>query len=255
MTATPKDRIIVVPDSRGLALEGARLFECIAMESVERSGRFTVALSGGNTPRPMNRLLGAEPFRSSVPWAHTRIFWVDERLVPPEDPASNFGAAQADFLESLPIPRGHIHPMCSEKPPPQAADDYQRELMNQFNSAASGPPAFDLVVLGIGADGHTASIFPGDGTAVETDRWVAAVKGGSPNVARLTLTQAVLNQARHVLFLVSGRQKAAIVRTILTDAACCLPARQIAAAGGPVVWMLDQEAAHLLPTAGTGSSP
>jgi 6-phosphogluconolactonase len=254
MTENDKDRIIVAASLEHLTMEGAELFRRIAADSVARSGRFSVALSGGSSPRPFHRLLAGEPYRSGIPWAHTHIFWVDERLVAPEDPASNFGAARNDFLARLPIPRSHVHPMCSKNPPQRAADDYHQTLMSHFGVGMADSPVFDLVVLGIGTDGHTASIFPGDRTAVETDRWVVAVMGGSPNVARLTLTLALLERARCVIFIVSGRQKAAIVRTILIDDTD-LPPRQIAAAGGMVTWLLDREAAVLLPANLDGLDP
>lgn len=246
MTANPKDRTIVEASNEQLAIESAELFRRIAVESVARGGRFSVALSGGSSPRPFHRLLADEPYRSAIPWARTHIFWVDERLVPPEDPASNFGTARNDFVARLPIPLSQVHPMCSEKVPHQAADDYQQTLAAHFGSSTESAPVFDLIVLGIGTDGHTASIFPGDRTAIETDRWVVAVTGGSPNVARLTLTLAVLERARCVIFLVAGRQKAAIVRTILTEDSA-LPPRLIAPAAGKVTWLLDRDAADLLP--------
>jgi 6-phosphogluconolactonase len=254
MTANRKDRIIVAANIERLASESADLFRRIAIESVTRSGRFSVALSGGSNPRPFHRLLADEPYRSGIPWAQTHIFWVDERLVPADDPASNFGTARNDFLARLPIQRSHVHPMCSDKPPPRAADDYQRTLGTHFGVDTAGAPVFDLVVLGIGIDGHTASIFPGDRTAVETDRWVVAVTGGSPNVARLTLTLPVLERARYVIFLVSGRQKAATVHTIITGDTS-LPPRQIAPAGGMVTWLLDRDAAYLLPAGLDGVGP
>lgn len=246
MKENDKDRIIVATSIEQLAMKGAELFRHIAVDSVARSGRFSVALSGGSSPRPFHRLLADEPYRSGIPWSHTHIFWVDERLVPPEDPASNFGTARNDFLARLPIPLSHVHPMCSEKVPHRAADDYQRKLAAHFGVNAAGAPVFDLVVLGIGTDGHTASIFPSDRTAIETDRWVVAVTGGSPNVDRLTLTLAVLERARCVIFIVSGRQKAATVRTILIDDTA-LPPRQITLAEGMVTWLLDRDAAELLP--------
>lgn len=246
MKENDKDRIIVAASIEQLAMKGAELFRRIAVDSVARRDRFSVALSGGSSPRPFHRLLAEEPYRSGIPWSHTHIFWVDERLVPPEDPASNFGTARKDFLAHLPIPLSQVHPMSSEKVPHQAADDYQRTLSSHFGTSAAGAPVFDLVVLGIGTDGHTASIFPGDRAAIETDRWVVAVTGGSPNVDRLTLTLAVLERARRVIFIVSGRQKAATVRTILIDDTA-LPPRLIAPAEGMVTWLLDRDAADLLP--------
>ncbi|MFZ0241473.1 MAG: 6-phosphogluconolactonase [Desulfobacterales bacterium] len=240
-------RIIIDHNPNRLARQGAELFQHAAVASVARSGFFTVALSGGGSPRPMHRLLPAEPYRSGIPWHHTHLFWADERLVPATDPASNFGGAEKDFLRLLAIPEGNIHPMVSPKAPAAAAEAYEQELRRYFTSIGSPAPVFDLILLGVGDDGHTASIFPGDAGAVATTRWVAAVRGGSPDVDRLTLTLPVINQARQVVFLVTGSKKASVVRRLLAEASDRLPARRIHSQNGKVVWLLDEAAAALLP--------
>jgi len=247
MTPAENSRVIVTPGIERLAAEGAELFQRTAVASVARTGLFTVAVSGGSTPRPMHRLLAEEPYRSSIPWKYTHMFWVDERLVPATDPDSNFGSAERDFLNQLTIPAGNIHPMSSRKPPAAAADDYEHELRRHFSRFSSAEPVFDLIVLGVGEDGHTASIFPGDYNAIETTRWVTVVKGGSPNVERLTLTLPVLNQARCIVYLISGSKKAVVVRSLLTDASAQLPPQRIAPQRGEIIWLLDTEAAELLP--------
>ncbi|MFZ0614752.1 MAG: 6-phosphogluconolactonase [Desulfobacterales bacterium] len=247
MTSPVDYRIIVAQSPERLARQGAELFQSAAVDSVARSGFFTVALSGGGTPRPMHRLLATEPYRSGIPWRHTHLFWVDERLVPVADPASNFGHAEKDFLRHLPVPEGHIHHMVSHKTPAAAAEAYEQELRRYFTSIGSPAPLFDLIVLGVGEDGHTASIFPGDARAVATVRWVAAVKGGAPDVDRLTLTLPVINQARRIVFLVSGSKKASVIRLLLADASDRLPARHIHSHNGKVIWLLDEAAAALLP--------
>lgn len=247
MTPPENSRIIVTPGIESLSTDGAELFQSTAVASVARTGIFTVAVSGGSSPRPMNRLLAEEPYRSGIPWQHTHLFWADERLVPLTDPASNFGNAEGDFLKQLAIPDGNIHPMSSQKSPAAAADEYERELRRHFSRIASADPVFDLILLGVGEDGHTASIFPGDHSAVETTRWVTAVKGGSPKVERLTLTLMVLNQARCIAYLVSGSKKASVVRSLLTDAAGQLPPQMIAPQRGKIIWLLDEAAAALLP--------
>ena len=247
MNAKIKPRIIATQSAADLARESAEFFHLTAAASVARTGQFRVALSGGSTPRPLHRLLAAPPYRDSIPWTQTHIFWADERLVPTDDPASNFGVARKDLLDHLPIPTDHIHPMCSSRPPGQAADDYENTLASCFHSNPPAWPVFDLILLGIGPDGHTASIFPGDRTALETSRWVVAVKGGAPDVDRLTLTLPVLEQARHIVFLVSGSDKAGMVRIILTEETKTLPPQHLTSAGSRVTWYLDQDAAHLLP--------
>jgi 6-phosphogluconolactonase len=247
MTSPKNSQAIVTDGIERLATEGAKLFQRTAVASVAHTGLFTVAVSGGSTPRPMHRLLAREPYRSSIPWKHTHVFWVDERLVAVTDPDSNFGGAERDFLNQLPIPTGNIHPMCSRKPPAAAADDYEHELRRHFSRLSSVEPVFDLIELGVGEDGHTASIFPGDRSAVETTRWVTAVKGGTPNVERLTLTLPVFNRARRIVYLISGSKKAAVVHSLLTDASTQLPPQRIAPQHGEVIWLLDGEAAALLP--------
>jgi 6-phosphogluconolactonase len=247
MTLPKNSRIIVTDGIERLAAAGADLFQRTAVASIARAGLFSVAVSGGSTPRPMHRLLAGDPYRSGVPWQLTHLFWVDERLVPVTDPDSNFGCAERDFLNQLTIPAGNIHPMSSRKPPAAAADDYEHELRRHFSRFSGTGPVFDLIVLGVGADGHTASIFPGDRSAVETARWVTAVRGGTPDVERLTLTLPVLNHARCIAYLVSGSKKADVVRSLLTDASVQLPPQRIAPQRGKIIWLLDKAAAALLP--------
>lgn len=241
-----KRKIIVADDPDQLAVRGTELFCKIAREAINTTGRFTAAISGGSTPRAMNRLLTREPYVSQIAWQKTHLFWVDERMVPAGDPASNFGAAREDFLEAIPLPPENIYPMTSDKPPPEAATDYQKDLENTFGIESGNLPVFDLIFLGIGQDGHTASIFPGDQTALKTNLWVVAVKGGNPNVHRLTLTRPVLNHARTAIFLISGKNKAAVVKTLLAPEPTQLPARKIKPVHGELIWLLDREAAALL---------
>ena len=247
MTPPGNSRVIITSGIECLAMKGAELFQRTAVASVARAGLFSVAVSGGSTPRPMHRILAEDPYRSGIPWQVTHLFWADERLVPVTDPDSNFGSAERDFLKQLTIPAGNIHPMSSRKTPAAAADDYEHELRRHFSRIASAEPVFDLIVLGVGEDGHTASIFPGDHSAVETTRWVTAVKGGTPNVERLTLTLPVLNQARRIMYLISGSKKAVVVRSLLADASAQLPPQRIAPQRGEIIWLLDGEAAALLP--------
>ena len=238
---------MTVADSAAqLAQKGAEVFCDAAQKAVAARGRFAVAISGGSTPRGMHRLLATEPYRSEIPWPKVHLFWVDERLVPVDDPASNFGTARHDLLTRSPIDPAHIYPMSPSDTPQSAALAYQKILQDFFVHTPGGLPEFDLIVLGIGTDGHTASIFPADRSAVETQAWVVAVKGGKPDVHRLTLSAPVLNHARSVVFLVAGSDKAGVVKNIMTVETSELPASRIQPATGRLHWILDQDAAGLI---------
>ena len=239
--------IIVFDSAARLAEKGAEVFSDAARQTVVDRGRFAAAISGGSTPRAMHRLLTEEPYLSAVPWSKVHLFWVDERLVPEQDPASNYGAARQDFLDRSPIPPEQVHPMTLSDSPQSAASAYHKQLHGFFNRSEGGFPVFDQIFLGIGTDGHTASIFPKDRRAVKTHSWVQAVKGGKPDVHRLTLTASVINRARSVVFLVAGSSKAEVVKKVLADATPVLPATWIQPVEGRLLWLLDRAAAALLP--------
>jgi 6-phosphogluconolactonase len=243
---TGKVEIITTSDEVRLAEKGAELMCNTAKEAVARKNNFAVAVSGGSTPRAMHRLLSQEPYLSDMPWQQTHFFWVDERMVSFDHPDSNYGAAQKDLMSMIPIPANQVYPMPSLMRPAEGAALYQAQLKTFFQDSGSLDPVFDLIVLGIGADGHTASLFPGQPASMEPDRWVLSVKGGQPDVFRLTLTYAVLNRARHILFLVSGSAKSAVVKTLIEDRHSQLPAAKIQALNGKMTWLLDQKAASLL---------
>lgn len=245
MTALSK--IIIKNHPADLARAGAEIFSRAAKTAAAQKGRFTVALSGGTTPRPMHRLLAKDPYRSEIPWQHTHIFWVDERMVSADHPDSNFGLACKDLLDHVPLPAANISPMPTEIAPDQGALQYERQLRNFFKPSPDRYPVFDLISLGLGGDGHIASLFPGH-PAVETDdAWVVSVKGGNPDLARLTLTFPVLNSAAHLFFLVSGKEKAAVVKTLFEEPSAGLPAQNIRPFNQNMTWLLDRAAASLLP--------
>jgi 6-phosphogluconolactonase len=242
-----QDEIVIEADAIRLAKKGAAIFYQCAKDSIERKGRFSVAVSGGSTPRAMHRLLGQEPYLFEINWQRTDIFWVDERLVPLDDPASNFGAAKTDWLDKIPIPANQVHPMPGQRQPEIGAAEYQTELEKYFHDRQRKFPIFDLIFLGIGTDGHTASLFPGDTAAQTTDKWVLVVKGGNPDVFRLTLTLPVLNHARSICFMISGDSKAPIMKTVLLNPEVRLPAQLVRPLNGKLLWFLDEAAASLLP--------
>ena len=237
---------IIVPDSNRLAEKGAEMFCEIAKQSISDRGRFVVAVSGGSTPRAMHERLSQDPYLSDLFWQNTYIFWVDERMVDVDHPDSNFGRARKDLLEKIPIPFDQIYPMPVMAHPEDGAELYQMTLKTFFQGIGSDDPVFDLILLGIGKDGHTASLFPEQAFTCPEQSWVISVKGGNPNVFRLTLTYLVLNSARHILFLVSGKDKAPMVQALLEDNPVDLPAKNIRPLKGALTWLLDQEAASLL---------
>jgi 6-phosphogluconolactonase len=240
-------RVIINDNPVELSDAGATLFAERAGHAIQRKGFFTVALSGGSTPRGTHRRLAEEPFRSSISWDQTHIFWVDERCVPVEDPASNYGAACKDFIDRVPIIKTNVHPIPVNMVPYEGATHYQREITGFFETASDEIPVFDLIMLGIGTDGHTASLFPGTSALQEQKQLISVVKGGMPIVNRLTMTFPILNQAREVVFLASGKGKAGIIQAILEKKQRDLPALGIRPRSGKLTWLLDREAANLLP--------
>ena len=229
-----------------LARTAANIFSMSANKCVVGKGQFFVAISGGTTPGLFHRMLVEEPYVSEIPWDKIHIFWVDERCVPENDAASNYGASKKDFLNRAPISENHVHPMPGWLSPEDGARKYQKTLMAFFRLKSGQFPIFDLIFLGTGKDGHTASLFPGQEALDETERLVISVKGGDPHFNRLTMTLPVLNHARRIIFLVSGKNKAGIVKTILETPKAKLPAQRIQPLNGTLTWLLDSESASIL---------
>ena len=226
----------------------ARLFTTRAAEAVSLRGRFTAALSGGRTPVELYSLLAREPFESRIPWACVHLFWVDERCVPPDHEESNYGMARELLLDHVPIPPANIHRMHGEMDPAYAAARYEEGLRQFFASAGDAFPAFDLVLLGLGEDGHTASLFPGTRAVKETVRWVLGYHVDAQKGWRITLTPPVINAAREVVFIVAGGGKASVLRDVLEgpNRPDVLPAQIVRPGGGEPLWMVDRNAAALL---------
>lgn len=237
--------IRICDDLEALSHATAELFTAEARQAVTDHGRFSVALSGGDTPRRTYELLAQEPFRAQVPWQNTHIFWGDERCVPANDLRSNARMAHQALLDNVPIPQHQVHPMVCDRSPQVAAAEYEALLRDFF---ADGRPRFDLILLGLGENGHTASLFPGTSVLDEQQRWVADVYLAEEGLHRLTLTPAALNQAALVVFLVSGYVKASILRKVFEDTQdpSDIPARLIKPAHGELLWLVDRDAARLL---------
>jgi 6-phosphogluconolactonase len=238
-------------DVESLGEAAAHEFVRCAREAIADRGRFTVTLSGGSTPRRSYQLLAAEPLRAQVDWEHVEFFWGDERCVPPDHADSNYRMAREAMLGHLPIPAEHVHRLEAERADRDAAArDYEATLARVFGATPGGePPSFDLIMLGMGPDGHTASLFPHTKALDETARWVVANFVPKFNTDRLTLTRPILNRAREVLFLVAGADKAERLVEVLTGPADPkrLPAQSIQP-DGHLVWFVERAAAERLPS-------
>jgi 6-phosphogluconolactonase len=241
-----KRNIIIRDDPTLLAKQATEIFVAGAKRSIDEKRPFTVALSGGSTPRQMHKLLATEPFIQDIPWQNIHIFWVDERCVPPDSPESNFGTAKKDFIDAVPIPQTRIHWISGELSPRVSAKEYQKTLKHLFFFENASIPRFDLIFLGMGTDGHIASLFPGQKSLYEKENLIVAVKGGNPNVNRITMTLPLLNQARHIVFIVTGKKKSRMVHKVLEDGKIRLPAQKIRLRDGQVTWLMDRGAAALL---------
>jgi 6-phosphogluconolactonase len=234
---------IVCADIEELGRRAAEEFTRIAGAATAASGRFSVALSGGNTPRALHTALAGAEFRGNVSWAAVHFFWGDERVVPPDHPDSNYRMAYETLLSKVSVPQENIHRVETELGAEGAAEAYEKTLRGFFADAGAAP-RFDLLLLGIGDDGHTASLFPGSPALHEEKRWVVATYVEKLKSERVTLTLPVLNAAANVIFLVSGKAKAKPARET-RSAGSELPAAQVRPAG-KLLWILDRAAAALL---------
>jgi 6-phosphogluconolactonase len=240
----------VLADPEAVSRAAADDFVAQAREALGGRGRFSVALSGGATPRRLYELLAESPRRQAVDWARIDFFWGDERAVPPDHPDSNYGAAQTALLGPVGAPAERVHRIKGELPDPeQAARDYEAQLVRVFGATPDGPPpAFDLILLGMGADGHTASLFPHSQALAERRRWVLSVYVARLDATRITLTPPVLNRGREIRLLVTGRDKAETLHDALegTREPERLPVQLIAPEAGRVIWLVDRAAASKL---------
>lgn len=244
---TGSTEIRIAQDQEEWATAAATLVPDLGRQAVRDHGRFLLALSGGSTPeRLYHRLANAESI-DRFDWSHTTFFFSDERCVPPDHPDSNFSLANRTLFRPLNIAADHIHRMGGDiSDPDLAARDYERLLRTAVGSVAGDWPHLDLVLLGLGNDGHTASLFPGTAAVTEYQRWVAVGHAPSSPQTRLTLTLGVINRATVILFLVTGAAKAGIVKTILeprNDADRWLPAALVKPEVGRLIWLLDRPAA------------
>jgi 6-phosphogluconolactonase len=237
--------IRVFNDYEALSQAAAEMFVELADQAINSNGRFSIALSGGNTPRRLYETLTADPFREKVHWEAVHVFWGDERCVPLNDPRSNFLMARRALLDHVPVLADHIHPILGDLPAALAATHYETELRDFFGKQ---PPAFDLILLGLGENAHTASLFPHTLVLNEKERWVDKVYVAEQSMYRVTLTAPFINQAKAVIFLVSGAGKAFALQNVLEGNYHPheLPAQLIQPNSTHPIWLVDKAAAHKL---------
>lgn len=231
----------VYPGAAALARAAAVHIAEVAQASIALNRRFSLALSGGQTPIPAYRLLATPEFATQIDWKHVHLFWSDERCVPPEHPESNYRAAWSAFVDHVPISMDNVHRILGEHDPIVAAETYEQDLKDHFKSAL---PKFDLVLLGLGEDGHTGSILPGSTAASESKRLAVAVQHPNTNQWRVTLTLPAINAAANVAFLVSGQPKANALRIARSGLKAPeeFPASGVDPKDGILRWFCDRDA-------------
>ena len=241
----------VEPDPAALARRAVEYLVEMTGEAVEAQGRARLAISGGATPKAAFELLAnqKQPWRNRMPWERLDLYWVDERCVPPGDPESNYRMTREALLDHVPLAPAQIHRIEGELKPQAAADKYESELRNSFRLEGAQSPRFDLVALGMGPDGHTASLFPHTAAIHETSRLATANQVPQMDAWRVTLTWPVINAARSVFFLIAGPDKAGVLNQVLTGPRDVerLPSQLIRPSSGILTLILDKAAAALLP--------
>jgi 6-phosphogluconolactonase len=225
----------------------AQFIVTTAKEAIAQNGRFTVALTGGSSPKKLYELLAQEPHKNELFWKDTYVFWGDERFVPQDDDRYNAKMAYETLLNHVPVPRDQIYPMpySDIMPPEEVARQYENLLRNHFNTAA---PQFDLILLGMGDDGHTASLFPHTPVLQENERWVSEVYHTGQQMYRITLTAPLINKAKKIAFLLFGENKAQVLLDVLEGSYQPeqLPTQLIKPLSGEVHWFIDEKAASKL---------
>ncbi len=232
-------RVEVLPDPPSLARHVAEWMTAAALAT---TGPFRVSLSGGSTPKTLYGLLASDAFRERFPWQRVFWYWGDERFVPYDHPESNYRMTREAMLSKVPVPPENIHPVPADGTPEQAAERYERTLQAAYGATVLDPakPLFDITLLGLGPDGHTASLLPDDAVLEERKRWVAAVSHGRPEV-RITMTYPVIESSRYVAFLLAGKEKTAMFSEIRAGGSR-VPAARVKPVG-ELIWFVDKAAA------------
>jgi 6-phosphogluconolactonase len=246
--------VVIFPNLDAVSEEAAQRFVAIAQAAVQETGRCTVALAGGSTPARLYRLLASERYRDAIPWASLYIFFGDERCVPPDDAESNYRMARETMLDHVPVLPEQVFRMEGERDPQSAAMTYALRIADTFSLSAGTVPQFDLILLGMGPDGHTASLFPHTEALKAVDTLATANFVPKFDTWRLTLTYPVLDAAAHVLFLVGGADKAHAVAQVLEGPFNPdeFPSQGVRVAIGTLTMLLDTAAAGELRSSGSG---
>jgi 6-phosphogluconolactonase len=246
MTINPKNKVEVFETAEALSLATAEFIIKLADESIAAVGRFSISLSGGSTPEKLFTLLAGEKYSKCMPWKNTFIFWGDERYVPLNDPRNNAHVAKTLLLDKTDIPAANIFVIpVNIEPATEAAKAYENSIRKFFGDSL---PQFDLILLGIGENAHTASLFPHTAVIHEQNEWVSAVYVDEVKMYRITMTAPLINNARNIVFLAVGEGKAEVLKTVLTSAYQPekYPAQLISPVNGNLYWFLDKKAAALL---------
>ncbi len=238
--------IRVLPNAIELVRETASKIAAVVRAGIHATGSASLVLSGGNTPRAVYELLASDEYRGRVDWPKLHLFWGDERAVPPNAPDSNYRMANESLIRKIPIPAANVHRIPAERPPQEAALLYQAEIRKVFQLRDRQLPRFTLVLLGLGEDGHVASLFPNSPGLQERTRLVAENYVESIRASRITLTMPVINNALSILVIVSGKAKAGILRAVRDTDVPQYPANMVRPAAGTVTWMVDDDAASLI---------
>lgn len=250
-----KPKVQIFKDISELSLAAAEIFVETSSQAIAQRGQFLISLSGGGTPNHLYQLLASEPYHDRVDWTKVHVFWGDERCVPTDDPGSNYFQARQALLDHVKIPAGNIHRVVSDPStssgrrlePASAALDYAQTLKD-FSAPPLEWPRFDLVLLGMGDDGHTASLFPGSPVEVSSPTIAVTANYQDRPANRVSLTPMVFNSARKVIFLVTGLGKAVTLTQVLSDISIMdlLPAQRIQPSDGELLWLVDEAAASKL---------
>lgn len=243
-----KQEIISCKGPEDLSVIGAERLAALAKEAVRANGRFTLSLAGGSTPRTLYRLLSSGKYCRQIPWDKVHLFWGDERCVAPDHPDSNYRMVNETLLSAIDIPAENVHRIKGELGEGAAAD-YEKTLKMNFNTDGPGFPSFDLILLGMGDDGHTASLFPGTPEVSNEKGWVSKVFVKRLKSMRISLTPPVINSAAEIMLLVSGEGKAPALKEVLEGDfdPGRYPAQILRKARGNVTWLVDEAAGMLLP--------
>ena len=234
-------KLHLLSDLEALSLKAAEIFIDLSRRCIASKGKFIVAVSGGSTPERLYTLLGLNSYSRQVDWKYLHFFWVDERFVPPSHKDSNYRLLHDYLLSKISIPQENVHPVRTDMSSPQvSAKNYEEEIKKSFPLSEGSLPAFDLILLGIGKDGHTASLFPDNEVLRETEHLAAPVIDSKHAHHRITLTLPVINSAENVIFLASGKNKAAVVKKVLIERDSSLPASLVNPEKGNLIFLIDK---------------